>query len=307
VRAAEDYELRNKRAPVVPRRSKLYCLDPIGVGSGQVEGLASYLMRLAEAHHIETGILMDEVGAKLASPCRHRIQAIRIERLCEHWCEKDGVGQTLRDWVRATEKLTLRKDLSLLTMLSWGKIVDLSSIYRRLRSWCPSCIERWDAGGRPIYEPLLWNIQEATICPVHLRPLRQVCSDCHQSQSVILKSSRVGCCARCGGWLGAFEGESDLPESMSLERQRWRTLNIEKLVLAIAESPLQITRRQLIRQLAALERSNHRYFYKRPIDEVRSYINGERPPSLSFLLGLCWELKVNLIDFLTFGTAERRK
>jgi hypothetical protein len=253
------------------------------------------------------GMLLDRVGGSLMWPRRHRVPALRIERLCERWCEMADIEQTLRDWVRATEKLTLKKDLGLLTMLPWAKLIDLSSVYRYLRAWCPSCYEQWAADAKPIYEPLVWNIREATLCPQHLRPLRQVCNHCQRSQHVICKSSRAGYCARCGGWLGASEAIDDLPEGIDLERQRWIALNIGELVSAIAQSPLQINQSQVTMHLATLERSNPRLFYKWPIDEVRSYINGQRSPSLSFLLDICWELRIGLLGFLTSGTAERRR
>jgi len=45
------------RSPL-PRRSLLYSLEPIGVGTAFVESLSSYVARLAEAHSISVGDLV---------------------------------------------------------------------------------------------------------------------------------------------------------------------------------------------------------------------------------------------------------
>jgi hypothetical protein len=81
----EVYETWNTALPAAPPRSELYCLNPVGAGSTQVEGLAGYLTRLAEAHHVEMGVLLELVGAYLPTPCQHRVSALRVERLCERW------------------------------------------------------------------------------------------------------------------------------------------------------------------------------------------------------------------------------
>src|SRR5262249_38697179 len=182
VEAAEAYETWNIVSPVVPPRSELCFLAPISVGSAQVEGLASYLMRLAEAHHVELGMLVDLVGAHLSVPCRYRVQALRVQRLCERWREMASIEFTLKDWGCATEKLTFRTDLGVLTMLEWAERIDLGSVYRYERTWCPSCYEEWAAAGQPIYEPLLWNVKEVRLCPQHLRPLRRECNHCYRVQ-----------------------------------------------------------------------------------------------------------------------------
>ncbi len=115
-------------------------------------------MRLARAHHVELGVLLDLVGAYLPAPCRNRVPALRVERLCERWRETANIELALRDWVWATERLTLRTDIGLLTMLEWAELIDLRSVYRYLRPWCPSCYEEWAAAGKPIYEPLLGSL-----------------------------------------------------------------------------------------------------------------------------------------------------
>lgn len=48
---------------VLPPRSRLYALEPIGVGTPFVESLSSYVIRLADAHAVSVG---DLVGRELS-------------------------------------------------------------------------------------------------------------------------------------------------------------------------------------------------------------------------------------------------
>jgi hypothetical protein len=297
--AVEVYEAWHFVTPTMPPRSELYCLAPIGVGTAQVEGLASYLMRLAEAHHVELGALIDLIGAYLPTPCRYRVQALRVQRLCERWRDMPSIEFTLKDWVRATEKLTLKTNLGLLTMLGWADLIDLRSVYRYERTWCPSCYEEWYIAEQPLYEPLLWNVKDVRLCIRHLRPLRRECNHCCRVQSTVLRSSRAGYCALCNGWLGISYGGGTLHEGTDLERQRWTVLNIEDLASVTMDFSRRLHRRQIAASLRAVERLNSRLFAKWPIDEMHACFNGHRPPSLAFLLDICWKLEKSLLSFLT--------
>jgi len=54
--------------PPVPPRSKLYSLEPIGVGTELVESLTGYVARLAEAHAVAVGDLVGRLLSDLADP-----------------------------------------------------------------------------------------------------------------------------------------------------------------------------------------------------------------------------------------------
>ena len=48
----------------LPARSRLYSPEPVGLGTGMVESLASYLARIAEAHWVRASDLMGCMIAK---------------------------------------------------------------------------------------------------------------------------------------------------------------------------------------------------------------------------------------------------
>jgi hypothetical protein len=46
--------------PQLPKRSRLYHLPPVGVGTPFVESLTSYIARLAKSHSVLPGILLSK-------------------------------------------------------------------------------------------------------------------------------------------------------------------------------------------------------------------------------------------------------
>ena len=56
--AIELWEVRDLIPPALPPRSRLFHLEPVGLGTPWVESLTGYIARLAEAHGIETNKLV---------------------------------------------------------------------------------------------------------------------------------------------------------------------------------------------------------------------------------------------------------
>src|SRR5215470_9183938 len=57
----ETYEEWNLSLPPIPERSVLFSLEPVGVGTPWVESLTSYIARLAAAHAVFPGVLMNKL------------------------------------------------------------------------------------------------------------------------------------------------------------------------------------------------------------------------------------------------------
>ena len=53
------------KVPPIPTRSRLYSLEPMNVGTAEVESLTGYVARIAEAHCVTVS---DLVGAELSHP-----------------------------------------------------------------------------------------------------------------------------------------------------------------------------------------------------------------------------------------------
>ena len=187
--------------PVRVPCSYLYSLPPIGIGTAAVESFTGYITRLAAAHAVETGALVNTEllprvpctkGASIGDvpskmPTSFFISAFPI----------NGIGERARAWVSVLERLTGMRGLDLLTLLPWAKAISCVHLLRTQRAWCPYCY------GKPpglvdqqIYDRLLWTLQVVTACPVHCCPLESVCPSCTKEQYVFAPRMRPGYCSR---------------------------------------------------------------------------------------------------------------
>src|SRR5258707_9156811 len=113
-----DYGLKDLEESLIPSRSRLYHLEPIGIGTPFVESLTSYIVRLAHAHCVEPRMLvvheilpyLRELGRLVSKP-RSLLMI-------------NGMGSLASQWVQAVEELTLCRNLRFLTMLSWANVID---------------------------------------------------------------------------------------------------------------------------------------------------------------------------------------
>ena len=102
--------------PLLPPRSQLYSLEPIGVGTELVESLTGYVARLADAHSVSVGDLVGRVLADLTHPKDAIItptaKAVRVGghgfRACNY--APNGITETAVKWVRALEVATNRHE-----------------------------------------------------------------------------------------------------------------------------------------------------------------------------------------------------
>jgi len=221
----EVYGALNPSRPDVTRRSYLYPLTPMGVGTAAVESLTGYISRLAAAHDVETGILVKhELRPRI--PCARGAWAGRVrENLPEYHFyvsahTLNGVGACARLWVSLLEQLTCVTRLDLLTALPWARAISCVHLLRPSRRWCPACYGDELSSADSAHDRLLWTFQIVTACPVHRLPLESNCPFCGRGQYVLAYSSRPGYCSRCHRWLGGAPAgacfHSDLTEQIEV-------------------------------------------------------------------------------------------
>lgn len=200
------------------RRSYLYSLPPIGIGTAAVESLTGYIARLAAAHAVEAGVLVNFDLLSRVPYTKGVWAGSGPSRLPRYSFYLDaytlnGAGERSRLWVSLLEQLTCINGLDTLTALPWAKAISCVHLLRTQRAWCPFCYgAQRDTDAAP-YERLLWAFQLVTVCPEHRCPLETICRSCGQSQYVLSPKSRPGCCSRCQCWLGR-EPEADSREPL---------------------------------------------------------------------------------------------
>ena len=113
--------------PTLPPRSRLYHLEPIGIGTGGVECLTGYTARLAAAHSVSLVKLFaleyvprvsQAYPQQNASPPANYYKA----RFVSATQALNGMGAVAQYWVEALSALTLRPDLQQLTTLMISKL-----------------------------------------------------------------------------------------------------------------------------------------------------------------------------------------
>jgi hypothetical protein len=203
-----DFGVWPSSISLLPPRSALYSIEPIGLGTGLVEGLTSYVMRLAKAHSVSTGDLIQRELATVP-----QVEALRTEReggstnsngnCFRHWnYSVNGVSGQAAKWIYSLEAKTLRCDLKYLTLLPLRSFLSVVS-FKVHRSWCPLCFEEQRAQQSHVYEPLLWSLQVSDFCPTHHVSLTSRCPGCGCSLHPLSPHARPGYCECCGSWLGA--------------------------------------------------------------------------------------------------------
>jgi TniQ len=287
--------------PSIPPRSRLYSLAPLGLNSPLVESLASYTCRLASEHHVQVGILIQYIIAPvLGKKYIAHDQSRGISSFLRYASPINGNGSMASDWVSALESLTLRADLALLTLLMGTDALSQRDLLQPIRQWCPLCYDDWQRQGVSIYEPLLWSINGITVCPEHSQLLERRCPHCSSSLPWLTWCSRPGYCSWCGKWLGKADGQS-----LVEEKERYLAETVGGFLAHMPQLTLTIPREGVIQSLrdliATMTDGNMAAFARsigRPKTSLWELVQGYFPPSLPFVLQLCYQFHLPLLPFL---------
>jgi len=303
-------EIWNLTRPAYSPHSKLYTLEPLGLGTPNIESLTSYMSRLAAAHSVSLRALATQELLPLlkcdylSNPSKNNLGAFWIEAARA----LNGTGAFARDWTMALEHLTLRKDLQFLTLLPWAAVLTQQRLLRITRAWCPDCFAEWQTEGRPIYEPLLWNVRAVSLCLRHQRVLLESCPypDCRATLPVLASLFRPGYCSKCSRWLGISNPHQISWTTEQRQWHVWATETVGELVshnmdlmaaphLGNVSGLIVASRRQAAfgttQNLAERLRLSRR--------TLNAWRSGKQIPQMESLMRLCYCCGVSLYDLLT--------
>ncbi|MGC2236186.1 MAG: TniQ family protein [Pyrinomonadaceae bacterium] len=210
----------------IPARNYLISLQPVGIGTNEVESLSSYISRLAREYYVSPNKLMESCVKRYFG-----VQAYldNVGYNPNTFKNINGLDETARTVVSSIELATGRKDIAYMTLLPWRNI--LSSKQMRLkRAWCPSCLQSDLENGQPVYERLLWKIDIVENCPFHERKLVTLCPHCNASQANFSTYSFPGFCSNCKIWVGQEEKYQLKKQEDFFEK--WLSLEIGKVLAA---------------------------------------------------------------------------
>jgi AcrR family transcriptional regulator len=271
--------------------SRLYHLEPIGLGTPFVESLSSYILRLAEAHNVLPRHLAyyvrDNATEKAHFPSLSFQNAYALS-------SNSGLAQR---WVSALERLTLRQDLASLTMLPWAQLFATTGLMHKHLAWCPDCWRGWREAGVPLSIPLLWLVSAVSICPHHQKPLQWYCPGCGHRQPIMAGTGYLGYCAHCHGLLDAassIEKANNPPlDSNARGCDLWIAQSLGALLAATpelirvaADADISQFAEQCIKQLGQGNLTN------------AARLLGLSPPTLSY-----WRRRNSRVNAISFFTA----
>lgn len=174
-------------------RAPFFGPSPIGVGTGDIESLASYVLRLATGQRVTQYNLMKLRPQYLDPSFLEAASAIGTRYDTE--IRGGGVNGSPQGAViaRAFATLTGRPDVAWTTFSAYNGYAGIRRfLHHRLR-WCPKCLAE-DAAP---YERLLWHARLVTICPHHQIKLTSVCPHCGCQSARQIVRGRLFLCRRC--------------------------------------------------------------------------------------------------------------
>jgi transcriptional regulator with XRE-family HTH domain len=307
-------EIYDLNLPDIPKRSRLYNLEPIGISTPDVESLTGYIARLAQTHCMSTGqLICREVMPILKPEYVSGITDIYINFLSEEQSRAyNGTGLMASNVVNAFYTLTGCNQLQFLTLLAFREVLYPKDLFRTFKAWCPICYQQWQMKGQVLFEPLIWSFNQVTICHHHLQLLQTNCPHCQKRMYFIEWNSRPGYCSKCGAWLGTpLTSETQgLPEK-EIESQLWIIRNIGKLIETVP-SLSSTPKREIIaksindyiNQLTPANQTAFAQICGISHGGLIKWITGKSIPTLTKALQICSCLNIELIDFLNGQICE---
>jgi transcriptional regulator with XRE-family HTH domain len=194
----EIYPHWDIESPSLPARSRLFRLEPIGIGTAEVESLTSYIARLAEAHCASPRqLLCEEILAPAGKHTAHYSASPLFsgEYINSMGCLAELTATTL-------EHLTIQRGLHVMTMLPWRNILSQQQLIKAKKAWCATCYQERARAGGTMYDSLIWMLKSVLTCQKHREQLSHVCPHCSRHLPLLSRFYRPGHCSRCQRWLG---------------------------------------------------------------------------------------------------------
>ena len=293
----------------VPKRSRLYSLEPLLLGTAFTESFSSYVTRLAAIHQVPTGILL----AQELAPKINRFKGQKPDRLSQLFFHIffnltgawNGTGTMALEPLLILQELTQQPTLKYLTLITWKNVLPTRNLLRKYKVWCPLCYSEWSNNGTPIYEPLIWSISVVKICHIHDSPLMTYCPNCGKNIFFLAWNTRNGFCCRCHYWLGTACSTLE-SKFYNTQDKQWHNFVAKQVGELIAQTPYLVepplpesVAKAIDKCINIATNGNASAFAKQMYlskTVPRDWRIGKALPRLNKLLRVCYRLSISLID-----------
>ena len=160
-----------------PKRSVLFSIAPIGLGTDSAESLEGYTCRLAQAH-FTTRHAVEQVVNGAGAPLY--VDKSGPPRL-------DAPTEVAHQFGRRLADLTMRQDVLCLGLGRLAGRISTMHTLRKYRAWCGDCFCDARAASVPPHLPLVWSLANYHRCVKHGQVLETQCPCCNR-QSVASNS-----------------------------------------------------------------------------------------------------------------------
>jgi AraC-like DNA-binding protein len=292
-------------ATTLPPRSTLFRVLPLGLSTGRVESLTSYVTRLAAAHLVTPLTLLRRGLAWWDAGETSRVGEWGRQRPTLRLSNCINAHASGARWCRLLERLTCIDDLSPCTMLAWADLYPDRGLLRDYMAWCPTC----QGEQSEPYDPLLFCLREVKACSRHRCRLVERCAHCGSQVPVLHARSVPGGCPKCKMSRNAAELS---PKPAPDEEVQVAQL-AESFLLATAITPKRQWRRtcavaEVLRRCMAASELPDAAALGRLVNVSRitawGWLNGKSVPDFSLTLRLCHCFGLSVEDFLTGRVPE---
>lgn len=291
----------------MPPRSRLVSLAPQGVGTANCESLISYLVRLAGAHVVRPNVLVKNIIVPLTDIS---LDTSMFSFCCKFSRTINSYMYYARTFSCAIQKLTLQRNLDLLTLLPWADLFDPkgSGLLRDHVAICPECLEAWSKDEQDIYYPTIWYLRAVRFCSAHGCLLEEVCSSCGQRQNFIAHHAALGYCSHCGAWLGkSGQRTTEKPVAAEIsDHDRFMISAVEQMIASNGEAANFATHTNLLNRIQHYSQvlADGNIFALEQLlgfsrGAINSWVAKESRPRVDRFLELCYRLRTMPVQFLS--------
>lgn len=269
-----------------------------GIGTLEIEAIGSYVHRLASAHGVTAGRLLDTVLREVDYEETANTPAVKYYMRLATLVRPNATSRIV---VNALQKCTGRSDLFGTTFNALQHALHRSvGVFAGTFRWCPACMGEFERAGDSGYYKLAWHLNDITHCHIHAVTLVDRCHYCGSKQDGLGYKSMCTACQKCGKTLSA--SDEDPPDRAAASHGA----DLYSLVDAIAHDPNLCFPEGAVRKVVShlfdkvwAEGSEKQLWGVIPRDECIGIDSGHIPITLTIARRLAARLGMDLIDLLS--------
>lgn len=297
IRAIPDLDLD---MPEFAPRSRLFGLEPIGLGTARAEGLISYLVRLARAHSVSPRrMVRTEFPTVEPEIARMNYSSFFTRDVGT----ANGLGKHARVFSKAVNKLTGIQGAEPMTLLPLAELLPVhgAGLLSPHPKWCPVCLKEMAEVRQESHFPLAWYFRLYSTCPIHRCSLEHLCPSCGRKQPFIPRYPDASRCEYCGCFLGFVQDAKPVSptDSRTVHMDLWKSAAIEDIVLNLSAMAGKGAREAFLsfleRSVLSLAGGNRSFFCRQiglPERALKGWFVQAERPSFPQFLSLCYGLGI---------------